>query len=300
MESALGKLIRIENSKGLELCGIYFYDARNKITIAHIHGNYGNFYRNPFISIFSKIFLENGINFLSINNSGHDGLYEGFRHGVLEYAGGAISDFNESYHDIESIINYAEHLNQKIILQGHSLGCDKILNYLIKSNKIYDFILLSPVDSFCVQKEWIHPETIKEQVCRINQINDSMQFDWLPLQEYGAKSSYNHWTYHIPVTKKAFLSIVEGAAFTYLNLEQNVDFSIDGNCITYIGEKDELLTSTSNEMFDYLKTHIPKLTKIKGLMASHDIGSVANDVASQIVKWLSRLYAFDINTNTLE
>jgi len=290
MESALGRLIRIENSKGLELCGIYFYDEKNKITIAHVHGNYGNFYRNPFIRIFSNIFLANGINFLSINNSGHDGLYEGFRYGTLEYAGGAITDFNESYYDIESIIIYAEQFGQKVILQGHSLGCDKIINYLIKSNKKYDFILLSPVDSFQVQTNWIYPETLKEQIDRIKKNDDSTQFNWLPIQEYGAKSNYQYWTYHIPVTKQTFLSIVEGAAFEYLRLEDGIDFLIDGNCIAYIGEKDELLTSTPNEMFLFLESHISKLTRIEGLMASHDIEEVAHIVANKIKEWLNKLY----------
>ena len=233
MESAYGKLISFSNANNLELIGLLF-EPQNQHTqtiVIHIHGNYGNFYNNKFIWHMSKIYTMNNIAFLSFNLSVHDGLCEGYRLGVLDYIGGGVSDYNESLLDIDAAVRFARQIGYRnIILQGHSLGCDKILDYII--NKCFNdckIVLLSPVDSYAVQSRWLElhkHETISQQTNRLKQHQNSNDgsLEWLNIDEYGAEVLNADRIYKIPVAKNALLSILEDSAFKYLNLACGEDF----------------------------------------------------------------------------
>lgn len=297
MESANGKLVCFANSKNLELIGLLFEpeSISNAPIIIHIHGNYGNFYNNKFLWYMSKSYTENGFAFLSFNLSAHDGLSEGYRKGALDYIGGGVSDYNESLLDINAAINFVQQRGYKrIILQGHSLGCDKILDYVLNydSNE-YKIILLSPVDSYAVQKRWLQlhkNETISEQIQRLKCLPDSNNtfLDWLNIEEYGAEGLNADWIYKIPITKQAFLSILEGSAFKYLNLEHNVEFTVDNPTFVFLGQHDGLQMSSQKDMRAFLSRHLTNGYYEESLDSDHDIIGVEQELIKIIISWLQK------------
>ena len=176
----LGELVTFKSSAGLHLDGILYQDDSNRKTIIHIHGSYGNFYQNFFVRLMADRFLESRLNFLSFNLAGHDGFGEGYRNiEDFEYVGGSVQDFSECIADIEGAIAFVTTFSEEIVLQGHSLGCDRILHYLITKKSTLDFILLSPCDSYQLQCNWIHPETVEEQIARLRREDTGQEFDWL-------------------------------------------------------------------------------------------------------------------------
>lgn len=294
MESALGKLVTFSNKHNLELIGILFEPqniASNSIII-HIHGNYGNFYNNKFLWYMSKTYTKSGISFLSFNTSAHDGLCEGYRIGKLDYIGGGVSDYNESIIDIEAAVEFASSLGySNICLQGHSLGCDKILEYVIKHKADnINVILLSPVDSYAVQTRWlsIHKnETVEDQICRLKAMESmSNRLEWLNLDEYGAEGLNDDWIYQIPVTRKTLLSILESSAFKYLNLKSGTSFSINNDAFIFLGIHDGLQMVSQKEMRIFLEKHIPNCYIEDTLDSDHDIIGVEQTLANGIVNWL--------------
>lgn len=295
MESALGKLVNFTNKHKLELIGLLFQSQDNVTStiIIHIHGNYGNFYNNKFLWYMSKSYTENGISFLTFNLSAHDGLCEGYRVGELDYIGGGVADYNESISDIEAAIDYVRSLGYgNIFLQGHSLGCDKILEYIIghKSSAV-GVILLSPVDSYAVQKRWlsIHKnETVEEQINRLKRMKSTKNdgLEWLNMDEYGAEGLNDDWIYQIPVTKKALLSILEGSAFKYLNLECGINFSISNDTFVFLGMRDGLQMTSQREMRFFLERCMPNCHIEDTLDSDHDIIGVEQVLVDSIINWI--------------
>ncbi len=295
MDSALGKLVNFTNKHKLELIGLLFQpqDIVTDTIIIHIHGNYGNFYNNKFLWYMSKTYIQNGASFLTFNLSAHDGLSEGYRTGELDYIGGGVADYNESISDIEAAIDYVHSLGySNIFLQGHSLGCDKILEYIIehKPNEI-SVILLSPVDSYAVQKRWlsIHKnETVEEQINRLKTMKSTRNngLEWLNIDEYGSEGLNNDWIYQIPVTRKTLLSILEGSAFKYLNLECGANFTLSNNTFVFLGRRDSLQMTSQREMRIFLERCIPNCYIEDTLDSDHDIIGVEQVLADSIVNWM--------------
>lgn len=147
----------------------------NRLVIS-IHGMSSSCFTKRDETISKKV-NEIGMDFLSFNNRGHD---------VISYlkeevdgkiqkrlAGVAYEDVLESKYDIEGAILWAlENGYQKIYLQGHSLGCTKIVyayQTFLKENKknllnaIDGILLLSLVDIPTAQKVYLGEQFKKYQ-----------------------------------------------------------------------------------------------------------------------------------------
>lgn len=303
--SALGKLVTFRNNNDFEIIGILFQKNvtndtdiskhENNSIIIHIHGSFGNFYQNKFIWYMSDLYCKNGIDFLSINTSAHDGISEGYYGKNLKYVGGAVTRYQDSQLDIQAAVDFARQLGyDDIILQGHSLGCDKIIDFSINSRDNLDIILLSPADSYAVQSNWIAPETVGGQISRLQnelrKVDDfawgSADLDWLKPHEYGARGKNEDWVYQIPVTRDTLLSILTGSAFKYLNLKLSPEFYIDVNAVVYIGGSDALLFVSPTEMSNYLRGKFKNFTPILDIDADHDIIGVEEKLILRLIEWI--------------
>lgn len=287
VRGVLGELVTIKSTKGLDLDGICYRRQRNRVTIVHIHGSFGNFYQNRFVKLMAKKYGQAGINLLSFNMASHDGLCEGYRHeNKFEYVGGAVADFSECVADIRGAVQYAAQFSDRVILQGHSLGCDRVLQFLISNGDKYDFILLSPCDSYQLQVKWIAPETVEEQIMRLkNQPPNDPHFDWLPSREYGVAGG-DDWTYPIPITRRAFLSIAEGPPYHLMKIKQPADFHVDRKALIYIGGKDLLQVWPHDVMFQYLKERIPAAEEVYVPRGDHMLAGCEEEVVEKIIQWV--------------
>lgn len=297
LTSNLGRLVSFRNVDNFEIIGMLFQNNRflsQKIVI-HIHGNFGNFYQNKFLWYMSNLYCDNGIDLLSINLSSHDGLAEGYYGMQLRYVGGAVADYKDSQKDIQAAIDFAKNLGyEEIILQGHSLGCDKILDYVITSQCDMKIILLSPVDSYAVQALWRNPETVEEQITRLETMEPlavdtgwgKADLDWLDKSEYGALGDCAEWTYQIPITRDALLNVLKGSAFYYLNLKKNPDYCITNKSFAFIGKRDGLQLHSQQEWDAYLHSKFINLTSVIDLDADHDIVGIEIVLINRIVKWI--------------
>lgn len=299
MESNLGRLVSFRTKEDFEIIGLLFTkggSSSDKVVI-HIHGNFGNFYQNKFLWVMSHEYVNHGIDFLSINLSSHDGLAEGYYGRDLKYVGGAVANYNDSQNDIEAAITFVSELGyKKIILQGHSLGCDKIIQYDLEHNSQYPLILLSPVDSYKVQSQWIAPERVEDQIERLKRgVKQKTKgwgkadFDWLSSKEYGAEGDTSEWTYEIPISREALLSILTGSAFKNLNVLSDEPFIINAPVFAFVGTRDGLQMHENIEWVSFLSKAFPGLTVVNHIDADHDICGVENELCELIVKWIKTL-----------
>jgi len=188
-------------------------------------------------------------------------------------------------HDIEGAIAFTSAFSKRIVLQGHSLGCDRILHYLISRRAPHDFVLLSPCDSYRLQCDRIRPERVEQQISRLKADTSIASDEFVPKREYGISEKGDE--YYIPVTKRALLSILEGPVFRLIRLDSPADFFIQGRCFIYIGGKDPLQTATSNEMFLYFEKRVANVRRLYVSRGEHDLSSCEEHVAQELAKWLT-------------
>lgn len=283
---ATSRIVKFNSRRNRILAGVLYSNSDNpEKVIIHVHGSYGNFYNNSFIHVFAERLNKLNIAVLSFNLTCHDGFSEGFfTNGDFEYVGGAVSVFDESEIDIGGAIDFINSLykNAEIILQGHSLGCDRIIQYLVKSEEKYRFSLFSPCDSYELYKRWLKNEDVKKNINRISKKYNCGE--WLEESEYGINN--NGEEYILPIKKETFISIVTGAPFYYLNYMLDPPFYIESKCFICLCGNDQLQTYSSEEWFSYLKKHFYNSSEYYFENADHDLIPCYNEIYEMYQKWI--------------
>lgn len=141
-----GSIVETKTKDKLLLFGLHNKINKNKTILINIHGTASNFYENYFMTLLTRSLEEDGISTLSTNNRGTSVMQ------IYPHAGSAIEHFEDCVLDIDAWIEYALSQSYKnIILQGHSLGTEKIVYYMNKgknARKVRAIILLAPADSY--------------------------------------------------------------------------------------------------------------------------------------------------------
>lgn len=146
-------ILKVETPRGLELKGAIFRkEIQADTVVVMATGICSNLFQNELLYATGKLLCENGIDCIIAH--AHDSFscfsYTDFSIGKQRTTGVFNDDFNMVYEDIESYVKYAKNeLGYKnLILAGHSLGSNKIINYLgnTQDNFVDYFIISSPVD----------------------------------------------------------------------------------------------------------------------------------------------------------
>lgn len=278
------RLVSFTTPDGLEMKGYLAIPDDSCSTIIHFHGSCGNFYENDFLPFMAQNYSAAGISFLTVNNRGHDCMAEVYRNKKLEYIGGNHESLEECVLDIQGAIEFAKQtVGGKIILQGHSLGCLKVLIYLVQVEEAYDFILLSPSDSFQLQANYIYPETIEMQIERIKEHYADNTTVMLPNKEFGIKEG--DVNYFIPTTAKNLISLFGGSQARLLSYKNPQNYFINSHALIYCGGEDRLQTETMDDVKRFFTQRTLDSSYIYHKGGDHHFHGYENDVTNQIANW---------------
>lgn len=140
--------IRFKTPDNVELQG-WLNDEDSDLAVIHIHGMSGNGYENYFLDSGRAMLSENNISLFTIDTRGR-GIISDFRQGEgWKHGGSCFEVFEESAFDIQGAIDYLKSIGKtRFILQGHSLGCTKVVNFVVNNDTtgIDKIILLAPTD----------------------------------------------------------------------------------------------------------------------------------------------------------
>jgi len=276
------RLIKTETSDGLELDGIYCGPSvSSKAVIVHIHGKCGNFYQNSFIQKMAEMYPQSGYSFLSMNNRGHDCVAEAYSNGGLVYVGGSLEGFEFSVRDIEAMIKVATELsgNDRVILQGHSFGCDKVVRF-IQTRRPYEFILLSPADSRPLIEGFagIPIESLARQL-----ESKAPELDLTyGSQFYGVRAK--NTSYAIPISQYALVDALRPGVVDTFSLDSHL--GIYDRAVIYVGTRDSLVTVPTGIWIDRLKRMMPRATFIVR-DGDHHFHGLEEDVVSSVIEWIA-------------
>ena len=134
---------------GLRLPMVHFESSEKDICVVFVHGMCGTVIDNYFTTVWADILNKENIGFIYAHNRGHsiendllakDGTYK--RYGCM------YEIFEECVYDIDLAIEVAKSKGYKrIILAGHSYGCNKVIYYYYKRKPdIIGIILASAPD----------------------------------------------------------------------------------------------------------------------------------------------------------
>lgn len=185
---------------GLRLPLVHFESANKDICVVFIHGMCGNFIDNFFASVWGKYLSRNNIGFIYAHNRGHS-IENDIKmiDGSLKRYGCMYEIFEESIYDIDLAIKSAKELGyKKVILLGHSYGCNKVIYYYYKKHPdIIGVILASAPDmigSHLLAQSDDYDELINEAKTNIDN-NEPTKLLHKMIEDYMYMSSQTYYNW---------------------------------------------------------------------------------------------------------
>jgi hypothetical protein len=279
-----GTIVGFKTTDGLSMKGYLALSSKSYSTVIHVHGACGNFYENEFLPVMAESYTENGINFLTVNTRGHDCTAEAYKDRKLVHIGGAYEILEESEYDIEGAVRFARKFGRKIVLQGHSSGCLKILYYLARSRNDFDSILLSPTDPYVLHQNYVYPEKIEHQLARIRREYADRLDDLLPPEEHGC--CQKGVEYPTPISARALIAFLEGPGLKILRYDDPADYFMKSRAFIYYGAADPLWTADRKKVEQFFLEHIRNVHFFLLENGDHHFHGFEKCVTDEIVKWI--------------
>ncbi len=278
------EVVEFTSRSGLVLHGLLFFAGNGLPTVIHVHGACGNFLSFKPVIHEASYLVSQGVNLLSINTSGHDCIAEGYQRNQYVYVGGALREFGECVDDISGAVDFASSISDRIILQGHSLGCDRVVHYQLATQDWRETVLLSPCDSYQLQRVFRKPESVEAQLLRLGTMSSSHEFELLAPEEYGVIAAGED--YRIPVTLRSFLSIANGPPFTLFRLDRPARYLVQSRCLVCVGGKDPLQTAPPARVFEHLSGRFSDVDCMLLPEGDHEMEPCSDQMFVQVKEWI--------------
>mgnify|MGYP001617407004 CR=1 FL=1 len=281
------ELIRFETKDKLELQGL-LYKPKEKVSkiLIHVHGWTGNFYENRFIDYFADILNKNNVAFFTFNNRGAGIITEFLKDGERVRIGGSLEKFEDSLFDIGGAIMYLQTRGfQEFVLQGHSLGCQKIAYYQNnkKDNRVKGLILLAPVDDV---------EFVTTKLFNDTKYHEALTIAYNMIKNGKGQDPVPKWMQHYPLlSANMFIQVSDvistsGRIFHYYGKLQEMK-TIKAPILAIFGSKDDYQIKPK-EKLEILKKKVGCNTYLVK-NANHWFRGYEKVVTNKIISWINSI-----------
>lgn len=223
---------------GLKLPMIHFESKEKDICVICIHGMCGTIIDNYFATVWGKLLSKENIGFIYEHNRGHSIENDiVMKDGSFKRCGCMYEIFEDSIYDIDLAIETAKNKGYKrIILLGHSYGCNKVIYYYYKKHpNILGIILASAPDmvgSHILAQSNEYKELLKEARENINN-NEPTKLLHKMIEDYMYMSSQTYYNWFNENSELDNLHVIS-------NPEHWKQFEkIDVPILTFSGSKEE-------------------------------------------------------------
>jgi pimeloyl-ACP methyl ester carboxylesterase len=256
--------------------------VQSEVCVVHVHGKCGNFFANPFVAEMAIAYAEFGVRFMSFNHRGHDCLVENVApSGEVSYHGGSVSTVDDIRRDVSTIMNHASSVAGRVVIQGHSQGCEMAFTHVLRESDS-ECILLSPSDSALLQRNWRGGESVSDQISRLRLMEPGA---WLEPEEYGV---WGILPYPIPVTAGSLLSVLESQEFWAFDFSRPwAGSQADCRCFAYVGGSDPLALYPVPHLEECLSQRFRKVVVSAPPKGDHVLTGLAGPVVREVVDWLA-------------
>lgn len=253
------ELVRINSIDWIEEPGILYTpnEDTNKIVI-HVHGLNGNFYENRFLDILAESYIEKNYAFLTFNNRGRGFITELIKWNDFVVIGWCLERFKDCTLDIQWVVNRVKEKGyNKIVLEGHSYWCNKVIYYYnkIKDKQIKQIVLLAPCDIPSECKKFLDKdeyETAKNEATKL--VHDSKENELIDFSAManGKISAGTFYYDFLPNWENDFIKYSDG-----IDAKSELLNNIDIPTLIIFWDEDEcVLTQPTDTVKWYLKNNI--------------------------------------------
>lgn len=281
---------RIITKDGLELHGLLFEpDRKTSKALIHVHGWVGNFYENKFIDYVAKEAVSRGFAFFTFNNRGVGVIndYIKKKKGKISYVriGGSWEEFKECIFDIKAAVDFLSKRGyKKIVLEGHSLGCQKttFYKYKTKDRRVKNLILLAPVDDAAFTKRWLKGRDKK-----------ALEIARKMVKKGNSKEPVPKWmAFYELLNASMFLNVADsqslsGRIFDFSGKLKEIK-NVNCPVLVVFGSKDDY-QEKPGEKLDILKEKIKDCEVRLVKNANHGFVGLESKLAKLIGDWLKKL-----------
>lgn len=277
---------------GLRLPGV-LYESNNKdVCVLFIHGMGGNVINSYFANVWANIFMKKDISFLFGHTRGSSHIHDLFTKNMTYERYGVIYEkFDESIYDIDLWTKKLEELGYKnIFLIGHSLGCNKVINYLAKkSNNIRGLILASPPDivGLITSKKFQpnYKEMLEEAKENVKANSPKKILSSLLWDEYL-------------ISSQTFLDFANtDGEINNLPISQNpVHFKslekVDIPILAFLGEKDDIIINSLEKDLEIIKSKALSCPMFDTKIfkdANHTYDNCEEEIGNYICNWILKI-----------
>ena len=222
---------------GLRLPMVHFESNKKDICVICIHGMCGTIIDNYFATVWGKLLAKNDIGFIYEHNRGHSIENDiVMKDGSFKRCGCMYEIFEDCIYDIDLAIQTAKEKGYKrIILLGHSLGCNKVIYYYYKKHPNILGMILASAPDMIESHLLIEPdyeELLKEAKENIDK-NQPTKLLHKMIEDYMYMSSQTYYNWFHKSSNLNNLPIISNPK----NWEQLE--TIDVPILTFSGSKDE-------------------------------------------------------------
>ena len=286
-----------ETEDKAELVGLLHKGEETKKVVISVHGMTSDCLKRR-DDIIAKNIIKNNIDFFSFNNRGNNviayltkelgGIY------AKQKAGTAYEDIQDSYYDIKSAIDEMLKLGyEEIYLQGHSLGCTKVVytyNKLKQKNEtkyldaIKGIMLLSLIDIPKAQKVNLGNKYECMLNYAIEKEKEGKQEELMPNGSFIHPLSVRTYLRYFRDNEKIDFARYSDPDYNYTELN-----NIDAPLFMRWGTIFEMIEQPANELAELVNSKIsnPKkdISYITG--ANHGYTDKEQEVAEQMLKFIT-------------
>ena len=224
-------------SDGLRLPMLHFESNKKDICVICIHGMCGTIIDNYFATVWGKLLAKKDIGFIYEHNRGHSIENDiVMKDGSFKRCGCMYEIFEDCIYDIDLAIQTAKEKGYKrIILLGHSLGCNKVIYYYYKKHPNILGMILASAPDMIESHLLIEPdyeELLKEAKENIDK-NQPTKLLHKMIEDYMYMSSQTYYNWFHKNSNLNNLPIISNPK----NWEQLE--TIDVPILTFSGSKDE-------------------------------------------------------------
>ena len=277
----------------LRLQGVHYEPQSKDVCVLVVHGMSGNIIENYFCDVLGKTLSKSGVGCIYGHNRGYNHINDILKKdGKTVRMGAMYERFDECVFDIEAWVSEVRKLGyKKIVLLGHSLGCNKTIRYFNKNKPegVTGVVLASPPDMVGLfekpEYQPNHHELLEEARKNVTEGNplklvSGIVWDWYTLssQTYLDLSEQDGPADNLPVMKNPD---------TFPELA-----SINVPLLGIMGEKDDIAIHTLEEDLDLIEkkaTECPTFTKKFIKDGTHTYDGQENQFSQAVLDWVKQL-----------
>ncbi|MFA5828674.1 MAG: alpha/beta fold hydrolase [Candidatus Shapirobacteria bacterium] len=294
----MNDIVYVWTKDNLRLAGNHYESGNKRVGVLIVHGMSGNIIENYWGNVVGRALQKNGFGCVFSHNRGYNHINDIVVREMNEQnafksvrVGAVYERFEDSVYDIDAWYRHMTELGyKKIILMGHSLGCNKVTHYIYKKNpkNLAGVILLSPPDMVANAKESgeskIYQQLVNEAKKNIAEGNPRklltpMLWNW-----------YN-------LSSQTFLDLfVDGCPADNLPLMRNPKSfpeleSIKVPALAIVGEHDDIVVRSIEDDLSLLKEkaiNIPSFERFILPGASHTYDNREAELSEYLIGWLKK------------